>query len=410
MAMRTQQCLRRVAVVAGTVVAASLATSFPADAGRSTAPTRAPALALPLSVLGNRVVDANGSTVVLRGIHRGGTEAGPDASPRPVTTEELGRIGYGQAGSWHARLVRIPLGSAQWTGACPNLATDAATYRARIDAEVQALTAQGVVSLLDLHTSTAGCTSIARHAMPDAPVSQQFWADVASRYRSNALVAFELYNEPHFVTDLTWLQGTTDESVQDCDVTAPKSSNLATRTQQQAALAKCQASMPRYRAAGMQQLYDIVVTNAPGHLVVVDGPGWASTPSTRPLNAWRGGVVHGIHPYTCPVAGAACNTTTKAVANLQLLDKWLDLSASAPVLVTEMGWPVYPKGDGTGYVDGAGYYRDTLAYLQRQSPPWGFVAFSFDGSAQGAFCMIKDLTSYLPNSTAQPVYDLLRAT
>jgi hypothetical protein len=423
--MRTQRNARRITAVAGLVVLGTLAVTAPAGAkGKpapgptptatpsptptsTPAPAGAPALALPLSVQGNRIVDAQGATVVLRGVQRDGTEGG-GASNVPVTAEELGRLGYGQPGSWHARVVRVPLGSAQWTGACPTLAADPTGYRAAIDAEVQALTAAGIVSLLDLHTSTAGCTSIGRHAMPDAPVAQQFWTDVATHFAANRLVAFELYNEPHFIPDATWLQGTTDATVQDCDVTAPLSDNVATRTQQQTELARCQAAMPRYRAAGMQQLYDIVVTKAPGHLVVVDGPGWASTPSTRPVNAWRGQLVHGLHPYMCTEPGGACQTTTKAVANVSVLDRWLEPASSAPVLVTEMGWPVYTSSG--NYVDGARYYRETLAYLENRSPVWGFVAFAFDGSARGSFSLITDTAGYLPNSTGQPVYDLLRST
>jgi hypothetical protein len=38
------------------------------------------------------------------------------------------------------------------------------------------------------------------------------------------------------------------------------------------------------------------------------------------------------------------------------------------------------------------------------------VAFAFDGSAQGSFSVIADTTGYQPNSTGQPVYDLLRAS
>jgi hypothetical protein len=303
--------------------------------------------------------------------------------------------------------VRVPLGEAQWTGGCPALAGDPTAYRSAIDAEVKGLTAQGIVVLLDLHTSTAGCTSIARHAMPDAPLAQQFWSDVATRYRDNLLVAFELYNEPHFTTDTTWR---TVGSVQDCDVTAPSGGTAAQRTQAQTALLSCQAKAPTYQAAGMQQLYDVVMSAAPNHLVVVDGPGWASTPSTKPVNAWGGNLVNGLHPYTCPTPGAACDTTSRAVANVQMLDKWAGLAGSQPLLVTEMGWPVY-KEDGSGsYVDGSSYYSGTLAYLQRQSPPWGFVAFAFDGSASGAFSLISSTSTYAPNSTGQPVYDLLRGS
>jgi hypothetical protein len=408
--MRTTRKLGKLAVVALLVAASTVAGTGAAGAAGSTATGKAPALALPLSVQGNRVVDANGSTVVLRGLQRDGTQGGSGVSRVPVTAAELGWMGFQQPGSWHATVVRVPLGSAQWTGACPNLANDPATYKAAVDAEVQALTSQGIVTLLDLHSSTAGCTSIARHAMPDAPVSQQFWADVATRYRSNALVAFELYNEPHYITDATWLEGSAGATVQDCDLTAPWLASPAERLQQQAALARCQAAAPKYKAAGMQELYDLVMTKAPGHLVVVDGNGWATSPSTRPVNAWAGGLVHGLHPYACASPGAACNTTSNALANVRLLDTWLSPARSAPVLVTEMGWPVYPKSDGTGYVDGARYYRETLEYVQRQSPPWGFVAFAMDGSWKSAFSLISSTTTYAPNSTGQPVYDLLRAS
>jgi hypothetical protein len=193
--------------------------------------------------------------------------------------------------------------------------------------------------------------------------------------------------------------------VQDCDVTAPTGT-----LSQKLALAACQSKQPKYRAAGMQELYDLVTARAPGHLVVVNGPGWASYPSSQQVRASAANLVHALHPYICPSPGAACNVSSKAVANLQMLDKWLGLSGSAPVLVTEMGWPVYPKNDGTGYVDGARYYQQTLDYLQRQSPPWGFVAFAFDGVASGAFSLISSTSTYAPNTTGQPVYDLLRAS
>jgi hypothetical protein len=409
--MRSTTYLRRSGLVGVVTATATFVGLGPvgADSAPTTpvpiAPTSAPALAVPLSVQGNRIVDARGATVVLRGLQRDGTQGGPGTSPTPVSSTELGWMGYQQASSWHATVVRVPLGSAQWTGACPSLAKDPTAYRTAVDSEVQSLTSKGIVALIDLHTSTAGCTSIARHAMPDGPVSQQFWSDVATRYRDNLLVAFELYNEPHYVTDDIWLNG---GSVQDCDITSTSRGTTAQRAQAQTLLAACQASAVKYTAVGMQQLYDIVTTRAPQHLVVVDGVGWASTPSAKPLNGWGGNLVYGLHPYTCPTPGAACQTTAKAVANLQLLDNWLGVASTAPVLVTEMGWPAY-KPDGT-YVDGSGYYRQTLAFLQQQSPQWGFVAFAFDGTAYGAFTLVTDTTGYAPNSTGQPVYDLLRGT
>ncbi len=403
--MTTKRTALRATVIGLLASSTALAATAPGQAAtRPPGSVSAPALALPLSVQGNRIVDATGATVVLRGLQRDGTQGGYGANPTPVTSGELGWIGFQQPGSWHSTMVRVPLGSAQWTGACPNLASDPAGYKAAIDAEVQALTAQGIVALIDLHTSTAGCTSIARHAMPDAPISQQFWSDVATRYRSNYLVAFELYNEPHYVPDGLWLNGSTDATVQDCDITAPTST-----FEQKLALASCQAKAPKYQAVGMQALYDLVTARAPGHLVVVDGPGWASVSPSLRVAASAPNLVYALHPYTCPTPGAACNTTAKALANLSVLNKWLDLGSTSPVLVTEMGWPTYPKGDGTGYIDGARYYQQTLDFLQAQTPAWGFVAFAFDGSWTGGFSLITSTTTYAPNSTGRPVFDLLRS-
>lgn len=365
-----------------------------------------------LTVEGNRIVDAHGNTMVLRGLHRDGTQGGPSTSPAKVTADEIGWLGSAFPGSWHANVVRVPVGSAQWTGACPALANDADHYRTDIDAEIKAITVQGIVALLDLHTVTAGCTSIGMHAMPDAPVTQTFWKDAARHYAGNPLVAFELYNEPHFVPDDEWLSGTAGATAQDCDLTPPYLPVGVAYLQQQLALTLCTLQAPKYQAVGMQELYDIVSTAAPGHLVVVDGPGYATYPSTKPVNdRGRHALVYALHPYTCSTPGAACDVTSNAKANTAVLDKWKPVAASAPVLVSELGWPVYPRSDGTGEVDGAQFYRQTLDYLQNQSPPWGFVAFAFDGSATGGFSLVTSTTGttpYQPNTTGQPVFDLLQ--
>jgi hypothetical protein len=168
--------------------------------------------------------------------------------------------------------------------------------------------------------------------------------------------------------------------------------------------------MPRYRAAGMQELYDLVTAKAPNHLVVVDGQSWANLPASQGVRASAANLVYGLHPYTCANPGAACDTTSQAVANVKVLDRWKPVAAAAPVFVTEMGWPVYPRSDGTGYVDGARYYQQTLDYLQQQSPQWGFVAFAMDGLTTGGFSLISSTTTYAPNSTGRRVFDLLRAS
>ncbi|MGZ6825333.1 MAG: glycoside hydrolase family 5 protein, partial [Mycobacteriales bacterium] len=335
---------------------------------------------LPLLVVGNRVVGPDGATVVLRGLHRDGTQGGPDTSAAQVTAAEIGWMGHAHPGSWHATVVRVPVGAAQWTGLCPRLAGDPAGYRAAVDREVRTVTAAGMVALLELHTSTAGCTSVGRHAMPDAEVSTAFWQDAAAHFRDDQRVAFELYNEPHYVPDDIWLNGTTGASLQDCDLTPPYLQDAGRRRAQQAELARCRRTAPRYRAVGMQALYDTVSRRAPGHLVVVDGPGYAATAPQLRVRASLGQLVYALHPYACSHPGEACDTTARAHADLALLRSWQPLARTAPVLVTEMGWPAYARGYGAGYTDGAAYYRETIAFLEQQSPRWGWVAFAFDGS------------------------------
>jgi hypothetical protein len=159
----------------------------------------------------------------------------------------------------------------------------------------------------------------------------------------------------------------------------------------------------------MQELYDLVSRAAPGHLIVVDAPGWAaSVPSLR-VQATLGQLVYGLHPYSCPTPGAPCNTPAGARANLALLNRWKSVAATTPVLVTEFGWPSYSKGYGVGYVDGSRYYRETIAFLEQQSPRWGWVAFAFDGNTGGGFSLLSSTRTYTPNSTGRPVFEALRS-
>lgn len=350
----------------------------------------APAAGPGLHVSGNRIVDGAGRTVVLRGVNRAGTEGGPDSSSVPVGDAEIGWLAADHTGSWHAKAVRVLLGEAQWTGACPALAAQPAAYRRRIDAEVRSITRRGMVALLDLHTTTAGCHDVARHAMPDAPYAQRFWSSVASHYAANRLVAFELYNEPHWVSERVWRSGTSAATFQDCDP------SLAVGL-----LALCTREAPRYRAVGMQELRDLVARTAPGHLVVVDGRDWGTVPPSTPLT---GPVVYALHPYTCAGPGS-CRTAAQDHANLDVLRRWVPLSRRAPVWVTEFGWPT--KGSGPD-VDGSGYYSQTISFLERQQPAWGWLAFAFDGGDSGAFTLTSSTTTYQPNPTGLPVFRGLR--
>jgi len=252
------------------------------------------------------------------------------------------------------------------------------------------------------------------HAMPDPDV-KTFWKDAAAHYAANGLVAFELFNEPHYVDDAVWLAGTSGATQTDCQP-ADWVPSIAIRQKNQLVYKACinNPKTVKWRAVGMQDLYDLVSTTAPRHLVVVDGPDWAGRRPRQRVNATHRNLVYGLHPYSCSDPKNTtldCAHTEKAHANIAVLDNWRPLASTAPLLVTEVGWPAYPSGDGTrtDYTEGATFYRETIAYLRQQNPKWGIIGFAFDGLNNGTFDLVTDTTTYAPNSTAQPLYDLLRA-
>src|SRR5207237_9335359 len=106
------------------------------------------------------------------------------------------------------------------------------TYIARIDTVVQEVTSRGMLAVLELTFNPRfACVpqSAKVQKMASFPGSALFWQSVASRYKDNPLVAFELYNEPHDISDDVWLRG---GMMNDLGFI--------------------------WRAAGMQQLYDAV--------------------------------------------------------------------------------------------------------------------------------------------------------
>jgi hypothetical protein len=160
----------------------------------------------------------------------------------------------------------------------------------------------------------------------------------------------------------------------------------------------CQARAPKYQAAGMQALYDVVTSAAPGHLVVVDTPHYATTLPKQLLNDHAHVLLYGLHAYEC--VAQPCASAENDHANLPLLQSWVDFGKTHPVIVTEFGWP------GGGTANGATYYDQTLSFLAAQG--WSWLAFATNGSTDGAFPLIASTSTYAPNDTGRVVYRTLR--
>jgi endoglucanase len=181
----------------GAAPAASVAM---ADVGSGNSPIQ-------LHVAGNQLVNASGQRVVLHGVDRSGTEfmcvhnAGMFDGPNSVASI---RVMKNQG----INAVRVPLNEACWNGeSYVSKAYQGAKYRAAVTAYVNRLNANGIVAIVDLHWTDglySGAASACMSAqatcqkpMPDAAQVVPFWKSVASTFKGNDAVIFDLFNEPY---------------------------------------------------------------------------------------------------------------------------------------------------------------------------------------------------------------------
>jgi hypothetical protein len=308
-------------------------------------------LSAPLTTSGRDVLDSLGRKVVLRGIHLNGMQ---QSSTRIVNTTQV-QI----AQRWGANFVRLPLSE---NFATPGDCAYDSTYLSRVDALVATATNRGMLALIDLHTNAlTPCATPTQQKMPDAG-AVQWWTMIATRYKSNPLVAFDLYNEPHDVTDDVWRNGGTVTS-----------------------------SGVTYTAAGMQSLYDAIRGTGATNLVFASGNNWANNyPAGAPLTGTTN-LVYAVHAYTCPsgteASGATCFPGPTGVLDpTGVLSRWDAIGATTPVVVTEFGYPNRYEGR---------YIGNVIDYATARG--WsGWDVFSFDGTTEGMFNLLKD---------TGPVYD-----
>jgi hypothetical protein len=231
--------------------------------------------------------------------------------------EELSPEDYGRMASWGADVVRIALNQGFWL---PGSSVHAAGYAGTIERNVRWAEQAGLDVILDLHWSDRGDPrrTPAQERMADAR-SVEMWKQVATRYRDDGRVLFELYNEPRDIGWDVWQNG------------GPTPDG--------------------YVAAGMQQLVDAVRSTGAQNLVLVGGLDWAFDLSGVPTHRIRGeNVVYVTHPYDKP---------NKRPGNWDAAFGFL--AASAPVVATEFG-------DTT--CSGTAYYSSLIAYAEAKGIGW----------------------------------------
>ena len=111
--------------------------------------------------------------------------------------------------TWGVNAVRVPLNEACWNGeSYVNAAYAGTNYINAIKAYVSLLNSNGMVAILDLHWTDGDYTGTPRQLllgprrfcqkpMPDAAQAIPFWTSVASTFKGNNAVIFDLFNEPY---------------------------------------------------------------------------------------------------------------------------------------------------------------------------------------------------------------------
>jgi hypothetical protein len=304
----------------------------------------------PLTTRGNQILDGNGRPLILRGLQRFGLEGGTK-TPLPTNAE------IGELKLWGANEVRISLGEQKWLNSSCQYQAD---YPQVVDRVVRWVTSRGMVALLNLHFADIGdCGTPGLTPMADSPGAITFWQEVASRYKDNPLVAFDLFNEPN-VPPATWLFGGT-----------------------------FRANGEQVQAAGMQQLYDTVRGTGANNLVVVSGIGEAETPPTQLVDGVN--IAYGAHAYQCSTVAPPKCAVPKPYDGSVPLHRWDAFAKHNPVIVTEFGFPDYG-------VDGR-YNTSVVAYAE--SHGWGWSGFAWDGGTDGLFDLVQN-TPASDGTTIEP--------
>jgi hypothetical protein len=250
-------------------------------------------------VVGTTLTDATGAPMRLLGVDKAGSEyacvQGWGFFDGPTDDSAIAAIA-----SWNVNAVRLPLNEDCWLGINGVSATfGGAPYRAAIEDFVQRLHAAGLSVVLDLHWNAPGAAlATGQQVMADADHAPDFWASVATAFRSDPGVVFDLYNEPHDISWACWRDGCTTAA--------------------------------GWRTAGMQQLVDAVRGTGATQPIMLSGLNWAGDLSQ--WAAWMptdpaGQLVAAAHIYSF----SACNTPTCWDATLA------PVAAQVPLVTGELG-------------------------------------------------------------------------
>jgi len=354
------------------------------------APTTPPTFS-GLHVAGNRLVNAQGQTIVLHGVDRMGLEymcvqAGGLADG-PVDQASVNGMR-----TWrNSNAVRVPLNEHCWLGVSGN--PRGATYQQGVENYVNLLTASGMYVILDLHWSApAGQVATGQQAMPNTSYSADFWRSVADRFKNNPMVLFDLFNEPipnnnaNDGTDAaamrSWSCWRDGGAGGNCDSTL----SLSVGT-----------SISASQVVGMQALVDAVRSTGAQNVIVLGGIQWANTiwsNSSRNILTYKpndplGQLVASLHSYDgtwCPDTACFDREVTPIAAQMPVIFGEFGNAGGANPINSLMSW---------SDAHGVGYLAWTWSVSSSGWSQYKLIT-SWDGTPNAFGQVVKDHLAILP--------------
>ena len=284
-----------------------------------------------LQVIGTHLADKQGKPIFLVGAARSSLDYSCQGDSHYT------RLDYRAMRSWGMNTVRLPLSAPMWLNEkqiCP-------TYRQTVKNAVANAEAEHLYVILALaYTSPFGTDpnpAGSQYPMANKAEALPLWQSMASQYATDPQILFELYSEPHDITNGVWRDGGI------VNVVTPTTPPVVAGT---------------YAAVGMQALVDLIHSIAPERITLVGGLDWASSFKTIVPDYLLHGenIVYSVHVYPN--------------ADNQDLGSWPanfgTLAQHAPVVATEFG-----------QLDcGDNFIRPSMGYFQQHLD--GMVAWTWN--------------------------------
>ncbi|KOV90229.1 cellulase family glycosylhydrolase [Nocardia sp. NRRL S-836] len=310
-------------------------------------PADGPAPALRVS--GNRIVTAQGQPYRLLGVSRSSGEFACVQGKGMWDGGPVDQASVDAMKTWNIHAVRIPLNEECWLGV--NGSPGGAAYQQAVKDYANRLVASGITVILDLHWTWGAYTNgpdwhckdehaVCQKPMPDAKYATQFWTGVATAFKGNDAVVFDLFNEPYPEIAADWNKTVGWQCWRDGGTCT---------------------GLP-YETAGMQDLVDAVRSTGATNVLMLGGLEWAND-----MREWL------AHKPADPLNNIAASWhaySFNACASETCWDTQIaPLAAQVPVVLGEFG----QDDCGFAYMQRLADWADAhaLSYLAWTWNPWG---------------------------------------